>query len=90
LFFFIVPDLADSEAGFELMLPTRRFLKSGEGILKVDGAVVGTFNVVLFNDVILIYGSNSDKEKEKAKNFGLGIMAKKDKLRTGKGKGMCQ
>lgn len=79
-------DIASFPAGFELMLPTRRFLKAGEGIVKVDGTVVGTFNLVLFNDIILIYHSNaSEKEKDKSKK-GLGLMAKKDKVKTDKGK----
>jgi hypothetical protein len=70
------------------MLPSRRYLRSGEGIVKVDGTVSGTCNLVLFNDIVMFYAAN-DKKEEKAKNFGLGLMAKKDKVKTDKGKGNC-
>lgn len=44
-------------AGFELMLPTRRFMKECDNVsIKVDGVVApGTYSAVLFNDLIFIY-----------------------------------
>lgn len=63
-------DASTFPAGFELMLPTRRFTKESENVsVKVDGVVApGTYNAVLFNDLIFIYSIPAAKAEKNVLN----------------------
>lgn len=57
-------DVTTFPGNFELMLPTRRFVKEGEGTVKIDSTVLGNYSIILFNDIIMI---NTVPPKEKKK-----------------------